>query len=284
VEKLFELKNNGINMDISGKYIYIRNGKYLLKYDLVLLTEKNNVQVFKKDGKARSLFISNNNVYMRDFCNLYEIDCKSLEIKRTWKLGENLSSDICSAICNNNKVYACIRGGKIIVIDLKNGNIDDHQISDSSMWDIIINDNCVYVCCVNGELIELNIKDMKITKRKEIHKKNIYSLYIQKEILYSLSQDMSLVATNINNFETILAKKKVIFNMSKILGIYGRNLITSNPNRNEITIWDTYNFDIKHTINFPTGGLNSKGVIMNKNIIYGSNIDGIYKLNMKEYV
>ena len=127
MEKLFELKNSGINMDISGKYIYIRNGKYLFKYDLVSLTEKTNVQIFKKDGKARSLFICDNKVYIRDFCDLYEIDCKTLEIKRIWKLGENLSSDICSAICNNNRVYACIRGGKIIVIDLKNGNIENYH-------------------------------------------------------------------------------------------------------------------------------------------------------------
>jgi hypothetical protein len=171
VKKIITLQNTGVNMGISNDHIYIRNGKYLIKYDLLTLTEIKNTQIFKKDGKARSFYVCNNKIYLRDFCDLYEIDCNTLEIIRSWKLGENLSSDICVKTGNNEKVYACIRGGKITVIDIKTGNFKQYAISDSIMWNVIIHNSNIYVSCVNGELIEINKKDMSIIRKKQIHKK-----------------------------------------------------------------------------------------------------------------
>ena len=254
----------------------------MLKYDLIEFTEKTSVQIYKKDGKARSFFIYKNKIYLRDFCDLYELNCDTLEILRTWKLGENLSSNICAENCGDDKVYACIRGGKIAVIDLENGSFKQYPISDFSMWNIISYGSEIYVGCVNGELIELNKNNMSIKRRKQIHKKNIYSLLIQKDIIYTVSQDSSLIATDVKHLETIFIVKKAISNMSKILGIYDTKLVTSNPNRKEITIWDTKDLTLKQAVSFPTGGLNSNGIVMKDNIIYGSSQDGIYAIDIQE--
>jgi outer membrane protein assembly factor BamB len=280
--KLFELKNNGINMDVSGNFVYIRNGLYLLKYDLVTLKEKAAAQIFKKDGKARSLYICDNKIFLRDFCDMYEISCKTLEVLRTWKLGKDLSSDISTETGDKDAVYACIRHGKITVIDLKTGKAKQHNITDSSSWGVNIDDQFVYVGCTNGELIILNKSNMKIAKRKQLHKKNIYSLLIHKNILYTTSQDTSLIATDLTTFETIHEVKKAVSNMERILGIHKKYLITFHPNRNAITVWDINNFCSVQTIDFPVGGLNSKGIVMKDHIIYGSDNDGVYKMDIKE--
>jgi outer membrane protein assembly factor BamB len=282
IEKVIESQNTGLNMGISNGHIYVRNGKYLFKYDLSTFTEIIKAQIFRKDGKARSFYFCNNRIYLRDFCDLYEINCDTLEIIRTWKLGENLSSDICAIIGNNYKVYACIRGGKITVIDLKNNNLKQYSIINSSMWNIVIHNSNVYVSCVNGELIELDKDNMSIIRKNQIHKKNIYSLFIHKDILYTVSQDTFLKATDITHFETIFAIKKAVSNMSTILGIYENKMVTSNPNQNEITIWNTEDLSIVEKIKFPTGGLNSNGIIMKNNCIYGSNQDGVYRLDIKK--
>jgi hypothetical protein len=107
-------------------------------------------------------------------------------------------------------------------------------------------------------------------------------LLINKNVLYTVSQDTSFTTTDIKTLDTIISVKKVVSNMSTILDLYKNYIVTSNPNRNEITIWNTEDLSKKQTINFPTGGLNSKGIIMENNYIYGSNQDGIYKLDIQK--
>jgi WD40 repeat protein len=276
-KKIIELQNDGLNMHILNNNAYIRNGKNIHIYDLATLTEIKYSQIFKKDGKARSFFIQNSKIYLRDFCSLYELDCDTLETIRVWKLGEDLTSDICAETGDDDKVYACIRGGKITVIDLKSNKLKQHIISDSSMWDIRIHNINVYLACVNGELVELNKGNMTISKKKQIHKKNIYKLLIHKDIIYSVSQDQSFIATGVKNFETIYMIKKAISNMSIIVGIYENNIVTSNPNKKEITIWDINGLKVKQILKFPT---NRNGVYMKDNKIYGSDKDGIYRFEI----
>jgi hypothetical protein len=110
--KIIDLKNNELNMGLSKDFIFIRNGKNMLKYALDKNNKTMDTQILKKDGKARSFFIVGNRIYLRDFCDLYEMNYGNLEIIRSWKLGENLSSDICSETGNKDNIYACIRGGE----------------------------------------------------------------------------------------------------------------------------------------------------------------------------
>jgi hypothetical protein len=277
--KIIDLQNSGLNMGISKDFIFIRNGKNMLKYDLDKYSKVTDTQILKKDGKARSFFIIGNRIYLRDFCELYELNCNDMKITRTWKLGENLSSDISAETGDKDNIYACIRGGKITKIDIKTGEYKQYQISDSSIWEIISHNQSIYLGNLNGELIVLD-NNMSILQRKQIHKKNIYSILVHKKTIYTLSQDKSLTATDINKLDTILAAKNAISNISKILGIYKDKLFTSNPNRNEITVWNANDLKNIQTIQFPTGGLNSNGVIMEKNNIYGSNNSGIYFLDI----
>jgi hypothetical protein len=174
-----------------------------------------------------------------------------------------------------------LEGGKIIKIDIKTGKYKQHQISDASIWDIIVDNNSIYAVNTNGELLEIDGENMKIVQKKKIHKKNIYSLMIYKNILYTSSQDKALIATDNRNFETVCIAKNAINNMSKIIGVYNGMLIASNPDRNEITAWNIPDIKIIQTIQFQTGGLNNYGIIMSKNTVYGSNNDGVYKLDLE---
>ena len=67
-------------------------------------------------------------------------------------------------------------------------------------------------------------------------------------------------------------------NMSIIIGIINNKLLTSNPNRNEITFWNINDLSVNKIIEFPTF---RNSVIIHKNVIYGSNKNGIYKLDVE---
>ena len=278
INKIISLENNGLNMEILKNDIYVRNGKNMLKYDLISFNKTMEKQILNKDGMARSFFINGNKLYLRDFCDLYELNCNSMETLRTWKLGENLSSDICSENGDKNNIYACIRGGNIIKIDIKTGKYKNYLISNSSMWDIIVNKNFIYVVNTEGQLIQIDGNNMSIIQTKNVHRKNIYSIIIHKNVLYTVSQDKALIATDSRNLDTLCIAKNVMNNMSIIIGIFNNKLVTSNPNRNEITIWNINDLSVNKIIEFPTY---RNGVIIHKNAIYGSNKNGIYKLDIE---
>ena len=170
------------------------------------------------------------------------------------------------------------RGGNIIKIDIKTGEYKNYSISNSSMWDIIINKNFIYVVNTEGQLIQIDGNNMSIIQTKNVHRKNIYSIIIYKNVLYTVSQDKALIATDSRNLDTLCIAKNVINNMSIIIGIFNNKLLTSNPNRNEITIWNINDLSVNKIIEFPTF---RNGVIIHKNAIYGSNKNGIYKLDIE---
>ena len=146
------------------------------------------------------------------------------------------------------------------------------------MWDIIINKNFIYVVNTEGQLIQIDGNNMSIIQTKNVHRKNIYSIVMHKNVLYTVSQDKALIATDSRNFDTLCSAKNVINNMTIIIGIFNNKLLTSNPNRNEITIWNINDLSVNKIIEFPTY---RNGVIIHKNTIYGSNKNGIYKLNIE---
>ena len=276
MDRFIKLQNNGINMGISDGFLYVRNGKHMQKFDLLTRKETARAQIFKKDGKARSFFIFGGKIFMRDFCDLYELRCDTLEVLRRWKLGDDTSSDICAIGGDEGKVYACIRGGNMIVVDLPAGGLSQYRISDASMWDIVIVSSFIYVCCVSGEVIALNKSDMSVARKQRIHKKNIYSMLLDGDILYTTSQDGCLNATDIATFVTVRSVKKAVSNMSVIVGMHENILVTSNPSRNEVTLWDANDLNMKGTVSFPTGGLGNGGIVINGGAIYGSDREGVY--------
>ena len=281
-KQILELENDGLNMAVHKNHLYIRHGKNLSKYEYPSMKKAACTQIFKKSGKARLILASENKIYLRDFCDLYEIDADSLETLHVWKLGANASSDICAVGIDSTKIYACMRGGSIKTIDRTTREIEEFQICECSAWDIFVSDTFLYIGTVSGELFKISKFDMTVHARNALHKKNIYSVFLHGGSLFTTSQDGAIQISNAENLEVVHTRKKAITNMSTITGIYRDCLFTSNPNKNEVSIWNKDELALLSVVPFPTGGLANNGIILHNHILIGSDSAGIYSLDTDE--
>ena len=69
--------------------------------------------VFEKEGLSRKLIADDEHIYIYDFCTLYVLNKKSYELLGKWRLGHDLSSDICGIAVDDDAVYCSIRNVKI---------------------------------------------------------------------------------------------------------------------------------------------------------------------------
>ena len=153
-------------------------------------------QVFEKDGLSRALCVDGDYLYCKDFYMFYVIDRQSSETIRSLKLGDDLSSDICGITSDNKNIYACIRNGPLVVIpkgDME--NVSYHQVSSSSIWEIVASDY-LYARNVEGNLLVIDRNKFNVVRALDIHKQNLRSIYVDENVIISAAQDKSLVITD----------------------------------------------------------------------------------------
>ena len=281
-KQLIQLENDGLHVMINDNFMYILHGKFIGKYNYSTMNNIAIEKIFSKEGKARSLHYNNNKIYIQDFCDLYEIDPTSLKTIYKWKLGMDASSDICRLCFDDRNIYVSIRGGIIKVIHNQNREVIHYNISDSSSWAISDSGQFLYVGTVNGEVLKIKKSNMEILINKSIHKKNVYSIIIDNNLLYTISLDGALKMLSVENFEVKKEVKQNISNMSTIIGIYLDYIISSNPRRRELSIWAKS--DLSFVKNIQTGGLSNKNIIINNNLIILNNSKGIYSIDIDTYI
>lgn len=272
-KNLFEIANDGLNMALDAQSLYIRCKRTMYKYSLSDMSQTAYNDIFKKDGKARSFSICEKYVFLTDFCELYILEKDNLQILEILRLGEDLSSDLGAVRFDAQKAYICIRNGKIAVMDIDTKKYQKHDISNSTFWDFCVVGNSLYAGTVQGELLEVDTTNMRVNKKTGLGKKNIYSTIFNDNLIYTVSQDMTIKATNIDSFEVACVAKKAVRGMAKILGTYKNVLIVADSNK--ISIWDDKTLQLQNEFAFPTGHFN-KGVILNGNKLYGSDYQGVY--------
>ena len=284
MERIISLPNTGVNMAATADSLFVRCGRNIHRFSLNDMRETACTQLFAKDGRARDLLFCNHTLYARDFIMLYALHGGTLETLQAWKLGEDLSSDIC-AFCGDDKMlYAATRGGGIAAIDVASGEMTRHSITDTSIWSLALYGKMLFAACVGGELLAINPADMRIVRRKQIHRKNIYSIVVKDGILYTTSQDGSLLATSALDLGEVCRAKKAITNMTPAIGVYEDIIVTANPNRNELTLRNRHSLTAVRVVPFPTGGLGSNSVVMQGGAIFGSDREGIYRLEISHHI
>ena len=189
------------------------------------------------------------------------------------RLGEDLSSDLGAVRFDEHKAYVNIRNGKMAVIDINTRTVGYAAISDASSWDFCVVGNHIYTGTVNGSLIETNTNDMKVIRSIELCKKNIYSVVHHSGMIYTVSQDMTIKAVNIETLEIASTAKKAVKGMTRILGIHNGYLVIANDG---ISFFDMQYLKLIERFNFPTGQFN-KGVILHDNVLIGSDFQSIYR-------
>ena len=91
-------------------------------------------KLFKKEGFSRNLISNHELLIIKDFCTLYILNKNNYSCVSTFQLGTDLRTDICSMTMDETNIYACIRNGSIIVIDLNALTIKGvYSVSSSSI-------------------------------------------------------------------------------------------------------------------------------------------------------
>lgn len=249
-KRLYAIDNNGLVMKAEGHNLYVLNNKTLLIYNSDNKTIIQSKEVFDKEGKSRSFIIDGNSIYMKDFCVLYEYDKKSLSLLNKWTLGTDLSSDINKIDSDNQNVYASIRNGTLAVINKSSKEVIYYKISDYSMWDYLVTPDCLYAGNVNGDLLIIGKDDFKVLQSIHLHKKNLKSLYLLNDSIFTASQDLSMKVVDIKNLEIKLEVKNCHKKMFAIIGNCKNYIVTTSPPCGQTKIWNRNDLSLCDTLPF----------------------------------
>ena len=274
-EMVAALANDGLNMAADENKLYIRCKRDIYIYNRTDMSEAAHSIIFKKDGKARGISVFGDFIYLTDFCDLYILNKNDLQVLEVYRIGNDLSSDLGAVRFDASNAYIGIRNGKIAVLNLLTHDLQIHSLCDSSFWDFCVVKNRIYAGTVGGELLEINTEKMLVLRKVSLGRKNIYSVLQCGQFLYTVSQDMSITAIDINTLEVTFQAKKAVRGMAKILGCYEESLIVADSNK--VSFWQINTLQHQKTIGFPTGRYN-KGALLWENKLVGSNFSGIYQL------
>ena len=192
MEHVAELGGIVTGFHVTGQCIDCMCGKKLLKIDKTsrnILCQKT---VFGKDGLSRKLIADDDRIYIYDFCTLYVLGQKDYELLGKWRLGNDLSSDICGMTVDDETIYCSIRNGKVITLDKQSYRQKEFTVSGSSMWSLQTYGLYLIGGTVEGELLLLDKRTLSIEKNLVLGKKNIGSLHIDGEALYAAGHDGKL--------------------------------------------------------------------------------------------
>ena len=199
-----------------------------------------------------------------------------------WQLGNDLSSDICGMAVDKDTIYCSIRNGKIITLDRRSYLIKEFNVTDSSMWSIQTYDKYLICGTVDGKLLLLDKTTLSIERTLVLGKKNIGSLYIYGETLYSASHDGKLFKISMRNFEIESLMKSAHKKMFNCAGMYKDMLTTVSYPCSVIALWNKNTLEKVKVIKVPLS-LSGRAYIENDFLYISSrNILGIDMIKLDE--
>lgn len=216
------------------------SGKVIYKKDL-----------FEKEGLARNLVADEKQIFISDFCTLYVLNENDYEIVGKWKLGEDLSSDICGMAVDEKRIYCSIRNGRIITVDRNSFAKREYSVSAGSMWSLKTYDSWLLCGTVDGQLLLLDRETMSVEKKLILGKQNIRSLYTNGTILYAAGQDKKLFKISLPGLEILEVQKNVHKKMFDCAGLYDDMLVTVSYPCSENAFWDKDTLERNNEIQIP---------------------------------
>lgn len=240
-------------------------------------------EIFDKEGSARIIIADENRIYISDFCTLYVLGREDYEIIGKWKIGEDLSTDICGMTVDEKRIYCSIRNGKIIAVDKSSFDKHEYVISGASMWSLKIFDHYLLCGTVDGQLLLLDRDTMLSEKKLDLSKQNIRSLYVNGTTLYAACQDKKLFKIDLQKFEIDKLQKNVHKKMFDCVGLYNDMLVTVSYPCSEITLWDMNTLEKRKEIKTPLGLSGNAYIERDKLYITSRNIYGIGIISFNEF-
>lgn len=232
-------------------------------------------EIFEKEGLARILTADENRIYISDFCTLYVLNQEDYELIGKWKIGEDLSSDICGMVTDEKKVYCSIRNGRIITVDKSSFGRNEYIIFDASMWSLKIFNNYLLCGTVDGQLLLLDKETMSVVKKLILSKQNVRSLYINGAMLYAACQDKKLFKIGLSEFKVLESQKNVHRKMFDCVGLCDDMFVTVSHPCGEIALWDRNTLEKRKEIKIPLSLSGNTYIEGDKIYITSRNINGI---------
>jgi len=245
---LVELENPILKFKKLGNILYIISGKEFVKVDCITGEVLQKAEPFFQNNKTRDFVIDKDAIYCRDFYRLYKIELETMEIIDRWELGSDLSSDVCALGYDETNIYVCIRNGGLSVIHKNSGEMKSYKISESSIWDIIVGDY-IYAGNVEGELLVIDKADIKILKKKAVHKKNLKSLLPVGDVIYTASQDLSVAKVDTETLVIKDHRKRCHKKMFYFAGTWRDFLLTVCPPCGEMKLWNSSDLSLYKAMN-----------------------------------
>lgn len=282
MEHFIELGTVVTGFHVTEQDIDCMCGKNMIKVDKYsgdIICQK---EVFEKEGLSRKLVADEKQIFIYDFCTLYILNQKDYELIGKWQLGDDLRSDICGIVADDNTVYCSIRNGKIITLDRRLHQIKEHMISESSMWSVMLYDSYLVCGTVDGKVLLLNKATLSIEKELALGKRNVGSLFLDGDTLYAACHDGKLFKIDMRSFTVETSVKNVHKKMFDCAGIYQDQLITVSFPCSEIALWNKDTLEEINRINTPLK-LSGRTQIENDSMYISSrNILGINRLDLRE--
>lgn len=282
MEHIVKLSGIVTGFNVAEQCIDCMSGKDLLKIDKYSRSIILRKTVFEKEGLSRKLIAYDDQIFIYDFCTLYVLNQKNFELLGKWRLGNDLSSDICAMAVDKDTVYCSIRNGKIVTLDRRSYLLKEFIVSESSMWNIKIYDSYLICGTVDGKLLLLDKSSLSSVNQLVLGKKNIGSLYINGETLYATSHDGKLFKIDIKSFKIEASMKNVHKKMFACAGIYKDMSVTISFPCSEIALWNKDTLEKIRVINTPL--MLSGCTYIENDFMYISsrNILGIDKIKLSE--
>lgn len=238
-------------------------------------------EIFEKEGFAKILLADEKQIFVSDFCTLYLLQEEDYEIVGKWKIGEDLSSDICGMAVDEKRIYCSIRNGKIITVDRDSFVQREYSVADSSMWSLQLYENCLLCGTVDGQLLLLDRETMSIREKLVLSKQNIRSLFVDDKILYAASQDKKLFQIDLPEFEIRKVQNNVHKKMFDCVGSYEDMLVTVSYPSSEIALWNKNTLEKCKEMEVPLSLSGNAYIEGNRMYITSRNILGIGCVDLK---
>lgn len=236
---------------VAEEHIDCMCGKELWKADKrtgELLCHK---AVFEREGLSRKLMAEGGQIFIYDFCTFYVFAQEDYALLGKWRLGSDLSSDICGMTVDKDAAYCSIRNGKIVKLDRRSFSLEEFPVSGSSMWSLEPYGRHLVCGTVDGRLLLLDKEALSIEKELALGKKNIASLYPDGEALYAASQEGKLFRIGMRDFAPEALAKNVHKKMFRCAGVYQDMVATVSYPCSEIALWDKNTLEKRGLIPFP---------------------------------
>jgi len=219
--------------------IYLLSDRRIQVFDGASHEKTGEIQLFEKEGSARSFIMDGDSIYCRDFVHLYVLERASLNLLATVQLGTDLSSDICGMTLDEGYVYLGIRNGAVARIEKGNwDNVQYYPLSASSIWTMECEGNRIYAGNVDGQLLVIDTGTMEVEKCVQAHRQNLKSLCLLDPIIVTASQDKSLALWDKDTLEPINVRKNAHKKAFAIVGAWNGHVLTVSFACGEIKVWD----------------------------------------------